>query len=130
VQSQVDVDRARRLTRELSLTHGLGAVDTERVALATVELATNLVRYAHGGELVLRVIQSSSGEQGIEIESRDDGPGIVDVEEAMQDGFSTGGGLGGGLASVRRLMDEFVLTSAPTGTRIVARKWPTRAHSG
>ncbi len=61
--------------------------------------------------------------EGIEIISEDEGPGIPDIELAMQDGFSTCGGLGGGLPGVKRLMDEFEITSKETGTRIVARKW-------
>ena len=61
--------------------------------------------------------------QGIEVISQDEGPGIPDIPLAMQDGFSTYGGLGGGLPGVKRLMDEFEITSSETGTKIVARKW-------
>jgi serine/threonine-protein kinase RsbT len=117
-----DVERARRGVRQL--THGLGfdAFDTERVVLAVSELATNLARYATAGEIDLRAI---SGVQilGIHVESRDAGPGITDVVAAVTSGVSSGGGLGAGLAGVRRLMDDFELTSGPTGTTVVCRKW-------
>ena len=62
---------------------------------------------------------------GIEIASRDAGPGIADLAAALRDGCSTGGGRGSGLPAVRRLMDEFAITSGPGGTRITARKWRT-----
>jgi serine/threonine-protein kinase RsbT len=101
----------------------LGIGDSEAVALAVSELAANLVRYAEAGEVVLSPTTGSRGE-GVEIESRDLGPGIANLELALRDGFSTGGGLGNGLPAVRRLMDEFEISSPSSGTRIVARKWP------
>ncbi len=100
---------------------GFAAAVAESVTLAAVELATNLVRYAKRGELLLTPV-----ENGLQIESTDSGPGIADLERAMEDGFSTGGGLGGGLGGVRRLMDEVSIVTGPEGTRIVARKWLAR----
>ncbi len=101
---------------------GFNSADTEAVTLATRELATNLVRYAVGGRLVMSVV-AAKGASGIEVESQDDGPGIVDLERAMEDGYSTGGGLGSGLPGVRRLMDEFAIRSGPGGTYVMTRKW-------
>jgi serine/threonine-protein kinase RsbT len=100
----------------------MSAEDTEAVALATSELAMNLARYARRGQLSLSTVQGPSG-SGVEIESRDRGPGIADLARALQDGYSTGGGLGSGLPSARRLMDEFQIDTGPGGTRILARKW-------
>jgi serine/threonine-protein kinase RsbT len=125
VASRPDADRARRQARALARSRGLGPADAETVALAVAELAMNLVRYASGGEIRLSPLGGSRG-AGIEVESRDRGPGIADVRLALQDGFTTGGGLGSGLPAVRRLMDEFDIASDPEGTRIVARKWPSR----
>jgi anti-sigma regulatory factor (Ser/Thr protein kinase) len=122
VRSQVDAERAQRSARELACTVGLSRESTEEVVLATLELAVNLVRYASAGELTFAALHGPRG-LGMEIESRDTGPGIPDVEQVLQEGFSTGGGLGGGLTGVRRLMDEFAIASSPTGTRVVARKW-------
>ena len=124
VGSRADAERARREARALAVEARFGVEDTEALALAVSELATNLVRYARGGELTLSLVNGDAG-TGIEVESRDAGPGIPDVALAMRDGFSTGGGLGSGLPGARRLMDEFEISSAAGGTRIVARKWPT-----
>ena len=87
----------------------------------------NLFRYAVNGEIVLRAVQreDAAARSGLEIESRDTGPGIVDTALALQDGYTTGGGLGSGLPSARRMMDDFELTTGPQGTRIVVRKWLT-----
>jgi serine/threonine-protein kinase RsbT len=82
----------------------------------------NLLRYARGGTLLVAPIDGAAG-RGIQIESRDQGPGIPDVCLAMEDGYSTGGGLGSGLPAVRRLMDSFDIATGPDGTAIVARKW-------
>lgn len=122
VATQSDAERARQEARTLSKTLGFGKADAEAVALATQELATNLRRYAVGGRLVLSVL-ATNGVAGIEVESQDDGPGIANIERAMEDGFSTGGGLGSGLPGVRRLMDEFAIKSGPEGTNVVTRKW-------
>jgi serine/threonine-protein kinase RsbT len=122
VSSTADVERTRRATRRLAISVGFGAEDAEAVVLAASELATNLVRYAPGGELLVSIVSEGAG-TGIALESRDTGPGIADVALALRDGYSTGGGLGSGLPAVRRLMDDFSLTTGPTGTRIEARKW-------
>jgi serine/threonine-protein kinase RsbT len=122
VRAAADVERVRRAARALATAQGFTAADTERVVLAVSELATNLARYAQQGEVVLSVVVGPAGE-GIEVESHDAGPGIANLARALEDGFSTGGGLGGGLPGVRRLMDEFEITTAPSGTRVLARKW-------
>ncbi len=122
IRGAVDVERARRGARDLTQRLGFDRFDAEEVVLAVSELATNLARYATSGEIDLCAI---SGQQllGIRVESRDDGPGIADVAAAARGGSSTSGGLGAGLAGVRRLMDDFELTSGPTGTTVVCRKW-------
>ena len=117
-----DVERIRRETRRLAHRAGLGPEDAEATVLAVSELATNLVRYAQGGELGITAMTEDE-RRGIAIFSRDSGPGIGDVALALRDGFSTGGGLGSGLPAVRRLMDEFTLSTSPQGTCIEARKW-------
>lgn len=93
------------------------------IAAAVSELATNIIRYAHRGSITLRMIQEDS-RSGLEVTAEDDGPGIANIDEAMQEHFSSGKGLGLGLPSVRRIMDEFAIESKPgQGTRIVGRKW-------
>jgi len=123
IRSTLDADQARREARRLAASLGFGPADAEAVALAASELAMNLHRYAPGGTLTLRVVEEEDARRGVEIESTDDGPGIDDPDLALQDGYTTSGGLGSGLPSARRLMDDFDLSTAPTGTRIVARKW-------
>lgn len=118
----MDVGRARRMARARAVALGFDRIAVEQVALATSELATNLLRYAHGGELTLLDLEGPRG-AGVQVESRDQGPGISDISHALEDGYSTSGGLGGGLPSVRRLMDEFSIESSPGGTIVTARKW-------
>ena len=124
ISTRLDADQARREARRLATSAGFPPADAESVALAASELAMNLHRYAVGGELVLRAVDDGV-RRGVEIESQDTGPGIADPDLALQDGYTTGGGLGSGLPSARRLMDEFALTTEKSGTRIVARKWLT-----
>jgi serine/threonine-protein kinase RsbT len=126
VTSRVDAERVCRSSRTLARELGFTSADTERVSLAVSELATNLVRHAQGGELRLAIVEGARG-RGLEVESRDAGPGIADLGLALQDSYSTSGGLGSGLPAARRLMDEFAITSDLSGTRVVARKWPVPA---
>lgn len=131
VRTRLDADQARREARKLAACLGFTRADAEAVALATSELAMNLHRYAPGGVIRLSVVHDAAAEpasgsrQGVRLESDDHGPGIEHPDLAMQDGYSTGGGLGSGLPSVRRLMDNFSLTSTQEGTRVVAIKWLT-----
>jgi serine/threonine-protein kinase RsbT len=121
-----DAERARRAARDLLVALGFGTEATAEVVLAVSELAMNLVRYATGGRLLLTALATPT-RTGIEVLSQDDGPGIPDVALAMEDGYSTGQGLGSGLPAVRRLMDEFEISSDPAGTRVMARKWSNQA---
>ncbi len=105
---------------------GFSSTDLTLLATAISEVARNITTYAGEGEVALRVL-NSGGRQGIEVVASDDGPGILDVELAMQDGYTTGNGLGLGLPGTRRLVDEFELQTQPgTGTSIRLVKW-TRA---
>jgi len=124
VHSERDADRARRAAMALADAQGMGRIKKMELATAVSELAHNLVWHTdEGGTVTLRTVQR--GEQrGLEVICQDRGPGIADVELAMQDGYSAGGGLGGGLPGARRLMDEFWIESEiGKGTTIVARKW-------
>jgi serine/threonine-protein kinase RsbT len=122
IAEQVDIEHARRLARTMAQAVGFNPADVEAVVLSVSELATNLLRYAQNGLILLNTIEESD-RRGIRIESRDTGPGIENVEQALRDGFTTGISLGSGIPSVRRLMDDFQLQSRPSGTWIVAQKW-------
>jgi serine/threonine-protein kinase RsbT len=118
-------DGARQQARQFCQLLDLAPYDAEAVVLAVSELAMNLARYAEQGEIVLSRVDAPRG-VGVQIVSRDQGPGIPDLARALEDGYSTGGGLGSGLPGVRRLMDDFAIESRPAGTRIVATKWLSR----
>ena len=123
VGADTDIVAVRENGRELARQCGFPSTERAVVATAVSELARNIVRYAARGEIVLRLVDDS-GRRGVEVLAADDGPGIVDVARAMQDGFSTSGGLGLGLPGVRRIMDEFEISSEfGKGTRVTARKW-------
>jgi len=123
VGSDVDIVTARQKGRELAAQCGLSATDLAVVATAISELARNIVRYAVRGEIILRRVDNGS-KRGVEVVATDDGPGISDVPLALQDGYSTSGGLGLGLPGVRRLMDEFdIVSKFGKGTTVTVRKW-------
>ncbi|WP_245742945.1 anti-sigma regulatory factor [Desulfobacula phenolica] len=93
------------------------------IASAVSELSTNIIRYGKKGIIILKKI-SNANQTGFEVTARDNGPGMPDIQKALKENYSTGNGLGLGLPSVRRIMDEFEIWSKPgQGTRIIARKW-------
>ena len=102
---------------------GFQLTDLAIIATAISELARNIVRYAKRGEIVVGPAEEG-GKRGIRVVARDQGPGIRDVEQAMQPGFSTSGSLGLGLPGVRRLMDAFDIASRMgRGTVVTIEKW-------
>jgi serine/threonine-protein kinase RsbT len=126
IRTDADVVSARQEARAMGSELGFSSTDLTLLATAISEVARNITTYAGEGEVALRVLNSGS-RQGIEVVASDDGPGIADVELAMQDGYTTGNGLGLGLPGTRRLVDEFDLRTEPgTGTSIRLVKW-TRA---
>jgi serine/threonine-protein kinase RsbT len=123
IDSDRDIITARQEGRRLAGQVGFTLTDLALVATAISELARNIVRYAKRGEIAMRPLTNSS-HRGIEIVARDQGPGIKDIEQVLQVGFSTSGGLGLGLPGVRRLMDEFEIQSRlGYGTTIITKKW-------
>ena len=127
VSTDGDIVVARQSGRELAEQIGCSATDATLVATAISEVARNIVTHAGRGEIQIRAVSCEDGDAAIEVVARDEGPGIAEVEHAMQDGFSTGPGLGLGLPGARRLMDEFEITSeVGRGTTVVMRKRRTR----
>ncbi len=117
------VGAARRAARAFAAAVGFAPDACEQIALAATELATNLVKHASGGTISLASV-ADGGRTGVEIQSRDNGPGIVNVDQALGDRFSTAGTRGTGLGAVNRLMDDLEIVSRRfNGTRIVCRKW-------
>ena len=123
INQEADIIVARQKGRALAADLGFTAGQLALVATAISEIARNIVAYAERGEMAIRVVKNDA-RLGVEIIAEDRGPGIANLEEAMQDGFSTGGGLGLGLPGAKRLMDDFDIdTQVGRGTRIVMRKW-------
>jgi serine/threonine-protein kinase RsbT len=126
ITADVDVVSARQRGRELAAETGFSSGDQTVIAAAISEIARNILMYAKRGEIVLRVVMNGD-QDGLVVVARDQGPGIPDVPRALQDGYSTSGGLGLGLPGARRLMDEFEIVSGPgKGTTITMKKWRRR----
>ena len=123
IAADVDVVTARQRGREVAVQAGFSSGDQTVIAAAISEIARNILMYAKRGEIALAVEQNGE-RQGVIVVARDQGPGIRDVPRAMQDGYSTSGGLGLGLPGARRLMDDFEVTSQPgKGTTVTMKKW-------
>ena len=123
VASDVDIVAARLQGRALALQLGFSSSDATMVATAISELARNIVLYARRGEIVLAAVVNSE-HRGLVITACDDGEGIADIRQALQDGYSTSGRMGVGLPGVRRLMDEFEISSTVgQGTVVTVKKW-------
>jgi serine/threonine-protein kinase RsbT len=124
VASDQDVAMVRQKVRSLAVQAGFRIVDQTKIVTAASELARNMVVHGGGRGEVRCTLMNVGGRSGICIEFEDHGPGIADVEQALQDGFTTGSGLGLGLGGAKRLMDEFAIVSAPgTGTTVRVVKW-------
>ncbi|HEX9075747.1 MAG TPA: anti-sigma regulatory factor [Anaerolineae bacterium] len=123
INSDADTVTARQQGRALAAQLGLSSGDQALVATAISELARNIVEYAQRGEIILELAERGN-RRGVVVIARDEGPGIPDIERAMQDGFTTGHGLGLGLPGARRLMDEFEIVSVVgKGTTVIVKKW-------
>ena len=123
ISSDQDIVQARQKGRALAMEMGFGSGDATLIATAISELARNIVSYARSGQITLR-IDDGGNRYGLSIVASDEGPGIPDIRQALRDGFSTSGSLGIGLPGVRRLMDEFEITSQPgRGTIVAVKKW-------
>ena len=124
IESDADVVTARQRARAMA--SGLELTSTDQTLLATAisEVARNITTYAKRGEVLLAVVRDDAGRRGIRVIARDDGPGIENVEQALQDGYTSGGGLGLGLPGARRLVHEFEIETAPgQGTKVTLVMW-------
>ncbi|HET9299232.1 MAG TPA: ATP-binding protein [Candidatus Polarisedimenticolaceae bacterium] len=118
-----DIVAVRQQTRQWAGEVGLSLVDQTKIVTAASELARNVVVYGGGGSVRLELLENGV-RKGLRLVFADQGPGIPDVEKALQDGFTTGGGLGLGLGGARRLVNEFAIDSAVgRGTTITIARW-------
>ena len=114
---------SRQFVRKLAQQCGLRLVDQTKLVTAVSELARNAVIYGGGGDMDWSILEEGL-RKGVRLVFRDNGPGIPDIRQAMTDGWTSGNGLGLGLAGAKRLVDEFDLQSAAgEGTRITITKW-------
>lgn len=122
VSSESDIIAVRRRVRQLANQVGLSLVDQTKLVTAASELARNTVVYGGGGTLQL---ESLNGPRtGVRLIFTDQGPGILDIELAMRDGFTTGTGLGLGLGGAKRLVNEFEIQSTVgLGTKVSLTRW-------
>lgn len=124
IESPADVVTARQQGRALAAKLGFTGTDLTVIATAISEVARNILEYARTGEILIDQVYKPNGTRGLGITAVDKGPGIANVSLAMQDGFTTGRGLGLGLPGARRLMDEFEIHSQlGQGTRVIMKKW-------
>ena len=123
IAADVDVVTARQRGRDLAAEAGFSSGDQTVIAAAISEIARNILNYAKRGEVALSIV-TNGDRQGVVVVARDQGPGIRDVSRALEDGYSTSGGLGLGLPGARRLMDDFeVVSDTGKGTTVTMKKW-------
>jgi serine/threonine-protein kinase RsbT len=120
---QEDVVAVRQSTRSLAVEIGLTIVDQTKIVTAASELARNTVVHGGGGKVTLEILRETS-KQGLRLTFEDTGPGIPDLERAMQDGYTSASGLGLGLGGSKRLCTDFAIESkVGVGTRVTIARW-------
>jgi serine/threonine-protein kinase RsbT len=122
VDAPEDVVHVRQRVRSWAVELGLTLVDQTKVITAASELARNAVVHGGGGTVVFELVDNGR-QRGLRLTFEDAGPGIADIERAMRDGYTSGGGLGLGLGGARRLSNEFEIASQPGGTRVRIVRW-------
>jgi serine/threonine-protein kinase RsbT len=123
IHAETDIVVARQAIRQAATEIGFGVLDTTRIVTAASELARNIFKYAGKGVMSWQILDHDQ-RGGLEVAFKDEGPGIANVNDALREGFSTGGGLGMGLPGAKRLMDEMEVRSVPgQGTTVIVRKW-------
>ena len=128
IKNPDDIVAARKAGHQLALDLGFSLTDVTMIATAISEIARNITSYAGRGAVRVTVADRE-GRKALVVRAEDDGPGIADIERAMEDGYSTGRGLGLGLPGARRLMDRIIVDSKlGHGTAVEMWKWvPARA---
>lgn len=123
IQTESDIVTARRAVRDAATQLGFPQTDVTRIVTAASELARNVFKYAGSGVMFWRRVEKH-GRIGLELQFVDHGPGIQDIHLAMEEGYSSAGGLGMGLPGAKRLVDELEIQSAAgQGTTVALKKW-------
>lgn len=123
VRTAEDVVKVRQEVRNRTAAVGFSLVDQTKFVTAASEIARNTIDHGGGGLARIETVVAT-GRRGVRLTFEDQGPGIVDIKLAMQDGYSTGGGLGMGLPGSKRLSNEFSVESSPgKGTKVTLVRW-------
>lgn len=123
IQSDQDIVSARQMVRTFAVESGFNLVDQTKIVTAASELARNTLEYGGGGSVLIESLNDNN-KRGVRLTFEDEGPGIADIERAMTDGYTTGGGLGLGLSGAKRLSNEFRIESTVgKGTLISITRW-------
>jgi serine/threonine-protein kinase RsbT len=123
IRSSADVVSVRQAARALAERVGFSLVDQTKLVTAASELARNTIDYGGGGSVRLELVENGV-RRGVRLTFEDQGPGIPDIQLALKDGYTSGGGLGLGLGGARRLVNDFTIDSSPgAGTRVMIARW-------
>lgn len=124
VKTENDIVKVRQMVRHFAKQCRMGIVEQTRITTAVSELLRNMYQYANGGEVIINKGITDNHQNALIITFIDQGPGIEDLELAMKDGYTSGGGMGYGLPGAKRLVDSFeVRTEKDVGTAIRLMKW-------
>ena len=123
VRGEQDIVTVRQRVRQMAVSLKLSLVDQTKMVTAASELARNLWIYGGGGEVTLTEVDKGT-RRGLRVDFTDKGPGISDVDQALRDGYTSGGGMGLGLGGAKRLVNEFEIQTEPgKGTRVSIVRW-------
>jgi serine/threonine-protein kinase RsbT len=123
IQSSADVVLVRQAVRQFAVELRFSLVDQTKIVTAASELARNTLDYGGGGMVKLEALHEGI-RRGLRLTFEDKGPGIPDLDLALKDGFTTGGGLGMGLSGTKRLVNEFnIVSEVGKGTCVTITKW-------
>jgi serine/threonine-protein kinase RsbT len=123
IRESDEVALVRHAVRDWAIELGFSLIDQTKIVTAASELARNTVVHGKGGKVHLEVLEQN-GSRGLRLTFQDQGPGIPDIDVALKDGYTTGGGLGLGLGGAKRLSSEFEIFSRPgEGTRVAITRW-------
>jgi serine/threonine-protein kinase RsbT len=123
IESSEDVVGVRGIVRQWAIELGFSLVDQTKIVTAASELARNALEHGKGGQVRLELLNDGA-RRGLRLVFEDHGPGIPDIDQALRDGFTSGGGLGLGLGGARRLVNNFEIESKPgEGTRVAITRW-------
>jgi serine/threonine-protein kinase RsbT len=123
IRSAQDLVLVRQAVRTWTAELKFSLVEQTKMVTAASELARNTLDYGKGGHVILQIVQEGI-RRGLRLSFEDKGPGIPDVELALRDGYTSGGGMGLGLGGARRLVNDFeIVTKVGEGTRVTVTRW-------